>query len=62
VAQADLGSGSEAFVGVGGRHLDVDDDQVGASSFDEAQQLGGVTGLAGDLEAGLGEQAREPLA
>ena len=54
--------GAQALVGVGRRHPDVDDRDVGLVGADLAQQVLGVAGLAGDLEARLLEQAGEALA
>jgi hypothetical protein len=62
VVGADLVRRTQALIGVGRRHPDVDDGDVGAVRADLAQQVLGVPGLAGDLEAGLLEQAREALA
>ena len=45
-----------------GRHADVDDGDVGLVRADLAQEVLRVAGLAGDLEAGLLQQARETLA
>ena len=45
-----------------GRHPDVDDGDVGLVRADLAQEVLGVTRLAGHLEAGLLEQPREALA
>ena len=62
VLRADRARRAQALVGVGRRHADVDDRHVGLVGADLAQQVLPVAGLAGDLEAGLLEQAREPLA
>ena len=40
-----------ALVGMGRRHADVDDRDVGLARLDRSQQLIGVAGLADDLEA-----------
>jgi hypothetical protein len=45
-----------------GRHADVDHHQLGRLLGDQGQELGGVAGLADDLEAGTLEQAGQPLA
>ena len=52
----------EALVGVGRRHPDVDDRDVRAMLADGLQERVGVAGLGDDLEAGLGQQPRDPLA
>ena len=62
VLGADLVRGAQALVGVRRRHAHVDDGDVGLVGADLAQQVLGVAGLAGDLEARLLEQARETLA
>ena len=59
---ADLVRGAQALVGVGGRHPHVDDGDVRPVRADLAQQVLGVAGLAGDLEARLLQQPREALA
>ena len=66
---ADLGmlgsdrvGGDEAFVGVGRRHLDVDDHEVGTLCCDGAEQLVGIAGLGDDLEARLFEEEGNALA
>src|SRR5262249_30780966 len=65
---ADLGMGGadplgcdQAFVGMGGRHLDVDDRHVGMLGGHDPKELLGVIGLAGNLHAGLFEEAGCPL-
>ena len=57
----DLGR-PQALVGVGGRHPDVDDRDVGAGALHQLQQLVAVAGQPDDLEPGLREQAGQPLA
>ena len=59
---ANLDRGAQAVVGVVGRHLHVDDRHVGPVGGHLAPQVVGVAGLSDDLEAGVGEQAAEPLA
>ena len=59
---ADRGGGAQALVGVGRRHADVDDGDVGLVRRDLAQQVLGVARLADDLDAGLLEQPRDALA
>jgi hypothetical protein len=61
VRRADFLGGDEAFVGVGRRHLDVDDRDVGACQRDFAAQFPGGPGLADDVEAGLGQQPVKPV-
>ncbi len=56
-----LGSGNP-LVGVRGRHLDVDDRDVRAGELDPPQELGRVLGFPDHVEAGIGEEPREPLA
>ena len=51
----------DAFVGMGGRHLDVDDRDVGAGELDPTQQLLSGLGLPDDREPSVGEKARQPL-
>jgi hypothetical protein len=46
---------------VRGRHLDVHDGDIGSPQLDSPQKLGRVLSLADDVEAGIGQQAREPL-
>ena len=53
---------AQALVGVRRRHAHVDDRDVRLVRADLAQQVLGVAGLAGDLEAGVLEQPHEPLA
>jgi hypothetical protein len=47
---------------VGGGHADVHHHQLGRLGGDQGQQLGGIPGLAHDLEPGALEQAGQPLA
>ena len=44
-----------------GRHLDVDDRDIGLREADAAQQAGRVSRLADDVDAGLGEQPLKPV-
>jgi hypothetical protein len=44
------------------RHLDVDDRNVRAGELDTPKEIGRVLGLADHREAGIGEEARQPLA
>src|SRR3954454_15629586 len=62
VLRADLAGRAQPLVGVAGRHADVDDRDVGLVGADLAEQVLGVAGLAGDLEAGVLEQPDETLA
>ena len=62
VACADLDGGAQAVVGVVGRHLHVHDRDVGPVGGHLAPQVVGVAGLGDDLEAGVGQQAAQPLA
>src|SRR5262249_9692563 len=57
----DILRGDQALVGVGGRHLDVNDRDVGACQPDFAVQFPGCACLADDLEARLGQQPVEPV-
>ena len=59
---ADRLRGAQTFVGVGGRHPDVDDRDVRVLLADGGEELRGVAGLGDDLESGLGEQAGDALA
>ena len=52
----------QALVGVGRRHPDVHDGDVGSMLADGGEQLVGRAGLGDDLEPGLGEQPRDALA
>ena len=54
--------GLQALVGVGGRHPQVDDRDLGSVLGDGRDQLLGVAGLPDDVEAGLAEQQRDPFA
>jgi hypothetical protein len=51
---------SNALVGVGGRHPDVDDRDVWLRALDELEQLFRVGRDTDDLESRFVEQAREP--
>ena len=62
VLRADLHRGAQAVVGVGRRHLDVDDRDVGPVRADLAAQVDRVARLADDVEARLLEQPAQPLA
>src|SRR5262249_38467686 len=57
VGAADLLRRDQALVGVGGRHLDVDDRHVGMLVGHDLKQLAGVAGLAGDLHPSLLKKA-----
>ena len=59
---ADLLSGDEDFVSVGGGHPDVDDGGVGLGCADRSQQRGGVGYLGIDIDPGVGEQPGDALA
>src|SRR5438876_9156889 len=59
---ADLLCGDEAFVGVVGRHADVDHGGVGLGHADRAQERGGVARLADHVDAGVCEQPGDALA
>ena len=59
---SDLHRRAQAVVGVVRRHLHVDDREVRLVRADLAQEVGRVGGLGDDLEAGVGEQAHDPLA
>ena len=43
------------------RHPDIDDYQVGFALAHQLDKVGGIACLADDMEAGLLEQARDPL-
>ena len=58
---ADALRGAQAVVGVGGRHAHVDDRDVGLVRGDLADQVVGVSGLPDDVEAGIPEEANDPL-
>ena len=62
VVGADPVRRAQPLVGVRRRHAHVDDGDVGLVRADLAEQVLGVAGLAGDLEAGVLQQARETLA
>ena len=51
----------EAFVGVGRRHPDVDDRDVGTVLADGGQERLGIAGLGDDVETGLDQQPGDPL-
>jgi hypothetical protein len=59
---ADHAGGIEPFARVGGRHPDVDDRELGSMLANEVDELGRVSALADDLEAGALEQAGHSLA
>src|SRR5262249_4217868 len=61
MGRVDLLRGDQALVGVGGRHLDVNDRDVGACQLHFAVQFPGCACLADDLEARLGQQPVEPV-
>jgi hypothetical protein len=52
----------QSFGGVGRRHPDVDDHQIGLVLAHEVDEVLRIAGLTGDLKAGLLEQPRETLA
>ena len=58
----DLLRGDQSFVGVGGRHADVDDGDVGGVGGDVLEELVGVAGLGDDVDPAVGEEAGEALA
>ena len=60
--RADLPGRDEAFVGVRGRHADVDDRRVGSGEPDVSEQLVGVLRLGDDVDSGVLEQTDDPLA
>jgi hypothetical protein len=62
IARADLARGSEAFVGVGRWHADVDDRDVRLVRAHLQHQLVRSAGLADDLDPCVVEQPRDPLA
>ena len=62
VLGADRLRGPEALVGVGRRHPDVDDRDVGVVLADGDEERVGVADLGDDLEAGLDQQPGDPLA
>ena len=62
VPLADLLRRAQPFVGLGRRHPDVDDRDIGLVHRDVAQQVLGVSRLRDDVEAGVPEQARDSLA
>src|SRR5690242_17561681 len=57
VGAADLFRRDQALVGMGGRHLDVDDRHVGMFPDHDPEELLGVAGLAGNVHAGVFEEA-----
>ena len=62
VLLADLLRRAQSFVGLGRRHLDVDDRDVGLVRADLQQQILGRAALADDLESLALEQAGDALA
>ena len=52
----------QPLVGVRGRQPDVDDGDVGRLAADRGQQVVGVVAARDHVEAGVGEQPRQPLA
>jgi hypothetical protein len=58
----DLVSGAGAFVGQGGRHPDVEDDEVGLVARHRGDEVARVASGGGDLVAAILEQARRALA
>ena len=61
VLGADPLGGDEALVGVRRRHADVDDRGVGALEPHLSEQALGVIRLGHHVDAGVGEQAHDPL-
>src|SRR5215469_1333385 len=61
VGVADLLRRDQALVGVGGRHLDVDDRHVGMFPCHKLEKFLRITGLAGDLDTGVFEEAGRAL-
>jgi hypothetical protein len=61
VVCADRARGAQATV-VLGRHADVDERDVRLVRFHLLEQLLCISGLPDDLEAGLDQKARHPLA
>src|SRR5260370_36224335 len=61
VGAAELLRGGQALIGVGGRHLDVDDRYVGMLGSYDPDELLGVIGLAHHLYAGLFQQPGRAL-
>jgi hypothetical protein len=61
VLLADLPGRLQALGGVGRGHADVDHHQLGWLRVDEGQELAGVAGLAGHLEAGAFQEAGQAL-
>ena len=59
---ADLARGAQPLVGVRRRHADVDERDVRAVRAHLQHQLVGRPGLPDDVEPGLLEQSRDPLA
>jgi hypothetical protein len=62
VGLADAARGAHALVGVGRRHANVDDGDVGLDRGDVVHEIDGVLGLGDDLEARVREHARDALA
>jgi signal transduction histidine kinase len=59
---ADGARGVDDLGGVGRRHADVRDDEVGRPGADRLDQRRGVADAAGHVVAGLAEEAGDPLA
>ena len=62
VIVADPLGGDETFVGVGRRHLDVDDGDVRRRATDLVEELVGVLGLTDDVDAGVAEEVDDAFA
>jgi len=61
VLLADLVGGVQAFGGVGRRHPDIDDDQLGPLLADHLKKPRRIAGLADHVEARTFEQAGHAL-
>jgi hypothetical protein len=59
ILAADALGGGEAFVGVGGWHLDVDDSDVRCEVAYLVEELLGVLGLCDDVDTGVGQQSND---
>ena len=62
VAPSDLLGGTQALVGVGWRHPDIDDRHVRAVARDLEEQVVGTAGLRHHVDIGVAEQGRKPVA
>jgi len=56
IAVADDCGRLQSFVGEGGWHCDVDQRGIGCGLVDQLKQAGQVSGPAGNVESGVGEQ------